>query len=99
MTDNDGDIEKCKTRYADYEMDQAKVFFDADPVRKTFEIAIYKDNTAICDELFEEGRKTLSVQQYMLDNKTDVAFALLEKEADTLSVPPYIQQAIQWIRE
>ncbi|MCK5778326.1 MAG: AAA family ATPase [Rhodospirillales bacterium] len=99
VTDNDGDIEKCKARYADYETDQAKVFFDAAADRRTFEIAMYQDNTLICDELFGEDRKTLTVQDYMLSNKADVAFELLDKKADALTVPQYIQEAIQWIRE
>lgn len=99
VTDNDGKIEACKARYADYETDQAKVFFDASPDRRTFEIAMYRDNTAICEELFGEDRKTLTVQDYMLSNKADAAFELLEKKADALSVPAYIQEAIQWIRE
>lgn len=99
VTDNDGNIEACKARYADCETEQARVFFDADPARKTFEITIYEENKALCDKLFAEGRKTLSVQQYMLDNKTDVAFALLDNKADALSVPAYIQEAIRWIRK
>lgn len=99
VTDNDGNIETCKARYADYETDQARVFFDVDPERSTFEIAIFQDNTEICEELFEAGRKTLSVQQYMLDNKADVAFELRDKKAEELTVPAYIQEAIQWIRQ
>lgn len=99
ITDNDGDIEKCKDRYADHVTDQAKVFFDPDKGRKTFEIAMYQDNTKICEELFAEGRKTLTVQEYMLSNKADVAFELLDKKADELIVPAYIQEAIIWIRQ
>lgn len=99
VTDNDGDIEACKTRYADYETDRAKVFFDDDPNRGTFEVAMYHDNQAICDELFEERRKSLSVEQYMLKNKAEVAFELLDQKADALGVPTYIKEAIQWIRQ
>jgi len=99
VTDNDGDVQICKDRYSDYETDQAKVFFDPDNNRNTFEVAMYQDNQAICNELFETARKKLDVQDYMLKNKAEASFELLDKKADALSVPAYIQEAIQWIRQ
>jgi putative ATP-dependent endonuclease of OLD family len=59
---------------------------------------MYQDNKSICDSQFLADRKTLSVQEYMLDNKTDAAFQLLEKKGAELIAPKYIQEAVAWIR-
>ena len=59
---------------------------------------MYQDNKGTCDELFSAGRKTLSVEDYMLKNKTDAAFQLLEQKGAVLVVPMYIQQAVTWIK-
>ena len=74
------------------------MFYDSDNDISTFEISFFKNNEAICNELFLAGRKTLTVQEYMLKNKADVAFELLDKKADVLVVPDYIKNAIEWIR-
>ncbi|PHM24803.1 ATP-dependent nuclease [Xenorhabdus budapestensis] len=99
IRDNDGDYEKnCVLNYQEYIGDNAKIFFDTNNSRSTFEICLYQDNQAICEELFAPGRKTLTVQEYMLSNKAEVAFELLNKKATNLTVPEYIQEAVQWIR-
>ena len=59
---------------------------------------MYGDNTGICIELFAAQRVSLTVQDYMLKNKTDAAFELLEKKGAVLVAPKYIQQAVEWIR-
>ena len=51
------------------------------------------------EEFFSPGRRTLSVQDYMLDNKADTALKLLEDGMDRLVVSDYILQALTWIRE
>ncbi|MDN8663725.1 ATP-dependent nuclease [Stenotrophomonas indicatrix] len=99
VRDNDNDYQlNCVENYEDFVSDKIRVFADPDPARSTFEICIYQDNTKSCDDLFAAGRRTLSVQDYMLENKTEVAFRLLEKHGKALTVPPYIEQAIAWIR-
>jgi putative ATP-dependent endonuclease of OLD family len=60
---------------------------------------MYQDNKGICDRLFLESRKTLTVEEYMLKNKTDSAFQLLQENGADLVAPLYIQQAVAWIRE
>ena len=75
-----------------------KILSDKDNERSTFEICIYQDNKDICDELFSEGRKTLTVLDFMLKNKAEAAFDLLEKYGNELVVPEYIKEAIQWIK-
>jgi len=100
IRDNDGAYqEKCVANYADYTLPTIKVFADSNNTRSTFEICMYEDNKAVCDEQFLAGRKKLTVQEYMLANKTDAAFLLLEHKEDRLVAPAYIQEAVTWIRE
>jgi putative ATP-dependent endonuclease of the OLD family len=75
------------------------VFFDKDNDRSTFEIAVYRDNTELCEGMFAAGRKTLGVQDFMLQNKADVAFELLEKKGIEVNPPEYVKGAIEWIKE
>lgn len=99
VTDNDGNIQTSITdRYEKYDEDQnLEVFYDDDVTRSTFEICFYQDNKAICDELFSEGRKTLTVQEYMLKNKSKAAFEIASKKSEEIEVPEYIKNAIIWL--
>ncbi len=98
ITDNDGAIEDLTQKYADYAaIKTIKICYDLDKTKRTFEICVYADNKAICDEVFTT--KKLPAQEYMLKNKADSAFELLEKKACAITVPQYIQEAIQWINE
>jgi predicted ATP-dependent endonuclease of OLD family len=101
IRDNDGNHQNsCIDSYSDFNgIDFIKVFFEFDDELSTFEISMYSVNEQLCDELFTEGRKTLTVQKFMLKNKAEVAFQLLDKKADSLVVPGYIKDAIQWISE
>lgn len=99
IRDNDKDhAGNCVENYSNYVSESIQVFADPDNTRHTFEICIYQDNQAICENLFGTGRRTLSVEEYMLKNKTDAAFQLLEKKSSALVAPGYIQQAVTWIR-
>ncbi|WP_029147535.1 ATP-dependent endonuclease [Methylophilus sp. 5] len=99
IRDNDGDYQlNCVDNYADCISASIKVFADSDNTRHTFEVCMYEDNKTICDNLFQAGRKTLPVMEYMLKNKTEAAFQLLEQKSSELAVPKYIQQATAWIR-
>ena len=103
ITDNDKSYFKNITqRYEGYhETDilNARIFADTDIERHTFEICIYKDNERICEELFSHGRRTLSVQEYMLSNKSEASYCLAEHKANDIIVPQYIKDAIVWIKE
>ncbi|WP_122308593.1 ATP-dependent nuclease [Pseudomonas amygdali] len=100
IRDNDKNHQQtCVENYKDSLYPMAKIFADPVNERSTFEIGLYLDNQVACDDVFAEGRKTLSVQDYMLKNKADAAFQLLMKKADVLVAPGYIQEAIAWIRE
>jgi hypothetical protein len=102
ITDNDKDIEKNITqKYSDYsnsENSNIKIFTDSDKSRNTFEICLYNDNKIICDDLFSSNRRTLSVMDFMLENKADCAFSILENNAKDINVPQYIIDAILWIK-
>jgi len=100
IRDNDGDYQKnCVESYADYAAGHVGIFAEENPELKTFEICFYRENKAICDELFASARTKLSVEEYMLKNKTDSAFALLDKMAARFIAPAYIQRAVEWIRK
>ncbi len=100
IRDNDGDYQKnCVERYSEYASDLIKIFGDSDNNRSTFEICLYLENQTLCEELFAVSRRTLSVQDYMLHNKADVAFDLLDKKESSLHVPQYIKNAIEWIKQ
>lgn len=99
LRDNDKDFTgNCVDNYAAHLYPQAKVFADPDNQRSTFEICLYQDNSKICDALFGPGRLKLTPQEYMLANKADAAFALLEKAGNDLVAPAYMQEAIAWVR-
>lgn len=76
-----------------------KVFSEKDNSQTTFEVCIFNLNQSHCNNLFSQGRRSLSVEQYMLKNKAETAFKLLENGADKLTIPTYISDAIKWIRE
>lgn len=101
ITDNDGNYaENITNSYADYIQNQypnIRVYSDRDNLRYTFEVCIYNDNRATCDAEFTSPRRRNPIQDYMLSNKADAAFRLLKKHRDTIVVPQYIKDAIQWI--
>jgi len=101
IRDNDGDYQtNCIENYSDYDsFSNIRVFSEMDNAISTFEISIYNNNKSICDELFLAKRRKLTVQEYMLKNKAEVAFQLLDKKSDILKVPEYIKNAIEWIKE
>lgn len=102
ITDNDKDYENnISKNYEEYIEDcpNIKIFSDSNNERNTFEVCIYKDNKDKLDELFKGKPRTKTIQEYMLDNKAEVAFEILCKIADELIVPDYIKNAIRWIDE
>lgn len=100
IRDNDKDYQKnCVENYAEYVMDNARIFADRDDARHTFEVCLYEDNKSLCETHLGSVRKTISVQSYMLANKADAAFELLKKAEKDLIAPAYIQEAISWIRQ
>ncbi len=100
VRDNDEDYQSnCIDSYTEYVSENIKVFSDEDAARSTFEICLYQDNKDFCDGLFGAARKTLTVQDYMLKNKTEAAYNILVKINGEFVVPEYIKEAIEWIRK
>ncbi|MFT7381464.1 MAG: putative ATP-dependent endonuclease of OLD family [Roseivirga sp.] len=98
ITDNDRSYGKNITHnYKDYVKDNWLISADQNDERYTFEVSLYQDNKAICDAMFGPGRTTLTVLEYMLQNKAECALRLLEEKAEELVIPKYIQKAIVWI--
>lgn len=96
ITDNDGDYEtNCNVRYKDYTNENIKVFSDKNNDRHTLEVCVHADNREICSDLFKSDDQL----QSMLNNKSEAAFRLVDKHADELIAPSYIDEAIRWINE
>jgi len=99
IRDNDGDYQrKCVDNYKKYGNDHIRVFAPSDNAKYTFEVSFYDKNKANCDALFEASRKSRTVLEYMLDNKSDSAFEFLDKCAADIVTPYYMKKAIAWIR-
>lgn len=101
IRDNDGDYQNnCVENYTDYNQSYISVFSDTnDADRTTLELCLYQDNNDLCDGLFLPGRRTLTAQEYMLNNKSDSALKIMEEGIDELKIPDYISQAFEWIRK
>lgn len=98
IRDNDGNYENnCVDNYKNYISKYSQLFYETNNSISTFEISLYQLNTKICDELFSPGLRTRTVQQLMLDEKTDCAYELLEKKGNELVVPQYIIDSILWL--
>ncbi|MEM9596018.1 MAG: AAA family ATPase [Acidobacteriota bacterium] len=98
IRDNDGNYqENCVEAYTDFSSDAIRIFAESDNACRTFEVSLYRQNRALCDALFGPSRRTLSVLDYMLGNKTEAAFALLQEKASEVEPPSYIAEAIGWI--
>lgn len=100
IRDNDGNYQSnCIDNYSELVADNIKIFYTTNIEDNTFEKCFYNYNTDVCNELFDSGRRTLSVLEYMLKNKAEVAFELLDKKGNVLNTPLYIRKAFEWIKE
>ncbi len=94
VTDNDKNVQKnCVEKYKTFRSANVEVFYEDDQAKYTFEVVLYDKNRTLCDTLF--GDEALA---YMLSNKTESAYELLEQE-EAITVPDYIRRAIEWIKE
>ncbi len=95
ITDNDRNYQThCIDKYAEFADDaNIEIFYHANNEYRTFEVVLYEYNNALCDDLF--GGDAMN---YMLNNKTEAAFALLQ-QVQPITVPEYIKKAINWIKE
>lgn len=91
LRDNDGSTQK---RYGEFEDEKIRVFSDASPERRTFEICLFRDNEEVLNHLFQEQEDVL---HYMLKNKAEAAYRIL-KSKPNLVIPEYIKSAIEWLQ-
>ncbi len=100
VTDNDGDYDvNIIQNYADYTSGQypnIRIFSEANNELYTYEASIYSVNETVCDRLFSGATRTRTVLEYMLANKSEVAYRLSIAE-EQIIVPQYISNAIQWL--
>lgn len=100
IRDNDKDYQaNCIDNYVDHVSNNIRVFSDTDNAHYTFEVCMYQDNQATCDDLFSGGNIKKAPLEFMLDNKAESAFRLVDNHAEDLEIPNYIKQAIAWINE
>lgn len=94
VTDNDKDIQcNITNKYSAFaNVPNVKICYCQNESLRTFEIVLYHANRLLCDRLFGQD-----AENYMLKNKTESAYALLS-QSDAITVPAYIQEAIEWIR-
>ncbi|WP_415368087.1 ATP-dependent nuclease [Erysipelothrix rhusiopathiae] len=105
ITDNDGNYTRnINEKYREYINENIQVFSDTDNSINTFEVSIYRNNSTLLDEYLGSAQRYKGVQSYMLSNKTEASFELLEllrSNSDFKNkfiVPKYIEEAIKWIR-
>jgi len=100
IRDNEKDYQaNCIDNFVDYVSNNIRVFSDTDNAHYTFEVCMYQDNQATCDDLFSGGNIKKAPLEFMLDNKAESAFRLVDNHAEDLEIPNYIKQAIAWINE
>ena len=100
IRDNDEDYQSnCVDNYTDHVAENIQVFSDTDNSRYTFEVCIYQDNQAVCNNLFSGGNIQKAPLDFMLDNKAESSLRLVDNNADDVKAPKYIKQAIKWINE
>ncbi|MBE0392185.1 ATP-dependent endonuclease [Flavobacterium sp. PL002] len=101
IRDNDGKyMENCIDNYSSFSsFNNIAVFSDLDNNNSTFEICLYNLNKKNCEELFITPGRKLSILDYMLKNKAEVAYELLDKKGSEIIVPKYIKDAVEWIRK
>jgi putative ATP-dependent endonuclease of the OLD family len=100
VTDNDGDVDRLKKKYADYldeeKAGNIKICYDNDEACKTLEHQLLKANSfnvlkRVLDKDFESDQDLLT---YMLNNKTDSALKVFNSN-ENLVFPEYINNAVK----
>ena len=96
VTDNDGDIDALKAKYADYlSKERIKIHYDGDVAFRTLEPQLLKANgRAVVNKILSKSYATdEDLLKYMKDHKTEVALRFFETN-EAWTVPPYIEAAV-----
>ncbi|MGA4514289.1 putative ATP-dependent endonuclease of OLD family [Staphylococcus caledonicus] len=103
ITDNDRDYDRKVTEsYKDYQSDNIQIFAPKDNNDFTFEVSIYNNNQKLLDSTLKTDRMKKGFKDYMLSNKAEAAFKILEKLAtnefyEEFTIPSHITEAYEWI--
>lgn len=98
ITDNDQDfLKNIIESYKDFRSENIEIFSDQDNVNWTFEICLYNTNKKFYDNTFANSHMNQGVLQFMLNNKAEAAFRLLENYPSGFIIPEYIKEAIEWV--
>ena len=95
VTDNDGDLDKLKKKYADYDVGQIGVSYDEDVSCTTLEPQLVKANgLQLVDQILGKSYSTEDeLLKHMRDNKTESALKFFETKT-AWNVPEYISYAV-----
>ncbi len=97
VTDNDGNPDKVKAKYASYNSDpNIKLSYSDNPNLKTLEPHMVAVNSvAVLNKIFGKAFSTPNeVEEYMAADKTGWALQVLETQ-EPVTFPPYIDYAVQ----
>ena len=95
VTDNDGDLDKLKKKYADYDVGQIGVSYDEDVSCTTLEPQLVKANgLQLVNQILGKSYSTEDeLLKHMRDNKTKSALKFFETKT-AWNVPEYISYAV-----
>jgi hypothetical protein len=95
VTDNDGDLDKLKKKYADYDVGQIGVSYDEDVSCTTLEPQLVKANgLQLVNQILGKSYSTEDeLLKHMRDNKTESALKFFETKT-AWNVPEYISYAV-----
>lgn len=100
ITDNDHNYQtNILQAYEEYVYGQypnINIFSESNNDLYTYEASMYNVNKDVCDKLFSGALRSRTVLEYMLNNKSEVAYRLLITE-EPIIVPQYIYNAIRWL--
>lgn len=100
ITDNDKDFAKNITEfYSDFHEENIRICSDENDENYTFEVCLYNANKDFYDTTFAKPQMTNGVKSYLLTNKAEAAFRVLEEYPKNYVVPTYITEAITWISQ
>ena len=103
ITDNDKDYKKNITdQYADYISSSIQVYAPKEEDQYTLEVSLYKCNDEFLDKYLQTPQMRNGTQDYMLKNKAEAAFRILnileeDNRYSEFNIPAHIERAYKWI--
>lgn len=100
VTDNDGDVDALRRKYADYlgenKVDNIEIHYDTDTSCRTLEPQLLKANSLVLlnKVLGQSFVDEETLTKYMRSNKTDVALKIFQSD-EAMTFPGYIRDAIE----